>query len=243
MYDVRKASSVYASMAGVLSGFAFTAIVLLATRRKEELPFPLETSLGERALLALIVAFIGCGISGFTFAVVAGEAEPSRHSQLAAFFAGNGLIVSVAHLLWGVSVLASQAIPTPRAWVGISLGTMAAYVLAPLFLLLAVRELERDGLTKSSSLSFGIGYCGLFLAGIVWAIWDSYLTRWSSEFFYTMFLGSGLFVVAVGATTLVTVGRLFQRWLEDEHFSSATRFMALVLTSIVLCLLTASLPQ
>lgn len=128
MYDARKASSVYASMAGVLSGFAFTAIVILVTTP-------------------------------------------------------NGAF----------AVLANLTIPTPRASVGISLGTMAAYLLAPLFLLLAIRELEHEHLyhpqlARNSKLSFGISYSLLFFAVVFWAISDSYLEQWRPGVFYAAFL-------------------------------------------------------
>lgn len=67
-YDPREASRVYAMAAAMLSGFSLAAIVLLAASDSPEI----EATVRDRALLALVVTFIGCGLSAFVADVAGG---------------------------------------------------------------------------------------------------------------------------------------------------------------------------
>lgn len=255
VYDVKNATGVYAGMAGTLSGFAFTAIVLLLTE------FPTNCAadphcpyLRQRALMALVIAFIGCGISGFAFGVVAAVGDHRRRLR-AAFFAGNGFIVALAHLLWAVAVLAKLFLMRTggatevSVTLGVSLGTIGTYMVAPLFLLLAARAFEyswlqeqavrlrrqsakearehkqqasesrgrpkgsTDGPVKLSWSPrvrlcwFGMVPILLVVAVVYWVLEGSLLTHWTPEAFDRLSLASGIFVVAMVASTLLSVTR------------------------------------
>lgn len=231
-YDVKNATGVYAGMAGTLSGFAFTAIVLLI-REVPAVCDPDCQSLRQRALVALVVGFIGCGISGFAFGVVAAERDHRRRLR-AAFFAGNGFIVALAHLLWAVAVLTHLFLTAPkgdvphvRVALASSLGAIGTYILAPLFLLLAARAFEKSW---SSERSVGAStnhdrenpsVLGdnpwvhlwsfltapiLLVAGVAsWGFAGSALTDWSAASFDWLSAGSGVLIVAMGIFTLVGV--------------------------------------
>lgn len=77
-YDVAEATGVYAGMAGVLSGFAFVALLLLFRDPPPDCSSARCQYLLGRAVVALIVGFIGCGIAGFAFGVVASAPAPGQ---------------------------------------------------------------------------------------------------------------------------------------------------------------------
>ncbi len=101
-YDVRDASESYSNIAAVLAGFAFAAIVLVV--QIPNLPKGAE-NFRDWATISFLVAFIGCLLSAFTFALVHGEEMLSPRSHTVALLGGCGFLVSANLVLWGIAAI------------------------------------------------------------------------------------------------------------------------------------------
>ncbi len=103
-YDVRTASQSYSNVAAVLAGFALAAVILVV---QTSLSSNIESRkiMLDHATVGFLVAFFGCVLAAFAFAVVAGEEILSPRSNTLAFLSGVGFSLSLAYIFWGVSLL------------------------------------------------------------------------------------------------------------------------------------------
>jgi hypothetical protein len=108
-YEVRNASEGYSNIAAVLSGFAFAAILLVI--QIPNLPEKIENSKNwapifrDWATISFLVAFIGCLLSAFTFAIVKGEEILTPRSHAIALLGACGFIISANLVLWGIATI------------------------------------------------------------------------------------------------------------------------------------------
>ena len=96
-YDPVKASASYVGAATVLAGFCFTAVVLTATLQRD-LPGAFDRAVG-----ALLTAFLGLVLAGFLEVIVAGQTSAGVRTFWLALLAGIVLSTSALFALWGVS--------------------------------------------------------------------------------------------------------------------------------------------
>lgn len=133
-YDVRISSQGYSNIASVLAGFALAAVVLVV----QSSPPAIEGAalLRDWASIAFFVAFFGCVMAAFVFAVVAGEEILAPRSHTMALIGGSGLAMSTVYIFWGLVILTKlflspSIVPLARLiFVGVTL-------IAPLYLMLA----------------------------------------------------------------------------------------------------------
>ena len=105
-YDVRSASQQYSNIAGLLAGFAFTVIILVAQENVSSLS---ESEVLNRniASIGFFVSFFGCILSSFVFALVSGEEALTPRANQMAFFAGGSFSLSISLLFWSISRILS----------------------------------------------------------------------------------------------------------------------------------------
>jgi hypothetical protein len=109
-YDVVKAAPAYSAIAGLVSGFALAAVVLVLTvAASEPLKPPQNVYLGfATSLFAL--GFIGCLLCSFSFASLGGETN-SPATLTDSMLVGSGLLISVIAVLGGFQALAQAFLP------------------------------------------------------------------------------------------------------------------------------------
>ena len=87
----------YVTAAAVLAGFSFTAVILIVGNLEQARPGAFDRAVG-----ALLTAFLGLVLSGFLQAIVAGQMRRSRRTFWLALVAGVSLATSALFALWGV---------------------------------------------------------------------------------------------------------------------------------------------
>lgn len=102
-----EAAGSYVGAATVLAGFCFTAVVLIVTLEQSR---PGDF---DRAVVALLTAFLGLVLSGFLQAVVAGQMRRSRRTFWLALLAGVSLASSALFALWGVCEIINVVFSRP----------------------------------------------------------------------------------------------------------------------------------
>jgi hypothetical protein len=109
-YDVVKAAPSYSAVAGLVSGFALAAVVLVLTvAASAEVKPPQDVYLGfATSLFAL--GFVGCLLSSFSFASLGGETN-SPATITDSILVGSGLLISVIAVLGGFQALAKAFLP------------------------------------------------------------------------------------------------------------------------------------
>lgn len=154
VYAIRCASNNYSNIATVLAGFAFASIILLAQQKDHDV-----SKLINWATIAFLLAFFGCILSSFSFAVISGEEEKIRRSHAMALFAGGSFAVSIMYVLWGlvlvVKIFFSSTILKPAYWVFVS-----GAIIAPMYLVLSAIDpiiaFEDNGNSRSEPIKFPI---------------------------------------------------------------------------------------
>lgn len=103
-YDVRAASQQYANIAGLLAGFAFTVVILIAQENKSTLS---DIGVLRRSIAAVgfFVAFFGCVLNFFVFALISGEEALTPRANQMAFFAAASFSLSISLLFWSISIV------------------------------------------------------------------------------------------------------------------------------------------
>lgn len=121
-YDVRKASEQYSNIAGLLAGFAFTVLMLVAQSNAPSLS-EVETLRRNFAAIGFFVVFFGAILSSFVFAVISGEEALTPRANQMAFFGGASFSLTLALSFWSiaevlrgflveeVAILANQILP------------------------------------------------------------------------------------------------------------------------------------
>lgn len=103
-YDVRKASEQYSNIAGLLAGFSFTVLMLVAQSNDSSLP-ELDYLRRNFAAVGFFVAFFGSIVSSFVFAVISGEEALTPRANNMAFFGGAGFSLTLALTFWSISAI------------------------------------------------------------------------------------------------------------------------------------------
>jgi len=131
-YDVRAASQNYSNIATVLAGFAFVAVVLVVEQRLSP-DISYTTLLRDRASITFLLAFFGCVVSAFTFAVVAAEEELAPRSHAMAFLGGGIFALSTIYVLSGLVMLVklflSPTVIVPARWIFGVAPALSRYIL------------------------------------------------------------------------------------------------------------------
>jgi len=143
-FNPGEAARGYAAGAFVLAGFCFAAIVLTLAPAG---PAP------EGALSALLTAFLGCVVSAFVLALVAGQTHRSERSFWLALLGGICLGTSALFALWGVSELIRVALELKQSSDAPVVDlTYGAFVVASLvvsaFIVVIGIDLSRIGFNK-----------------------------------------------------------------------------------------------
>jgi hypothetical protein len=145
-FDVSATSGLYSTLAGVLAGFAFTALILLLTPRlsspiisSESTP-PFTESFGD-AIRILLTAFLALVLTSLNYAVLGGEQQSSYRAAVEETVAGVGFAISGLLLVYAIVVtldaVASIGQPKSPAIAEVSSfvrGVLAAFI-APLLVL------------------------------------------------------------------------------------------------------------
>ena len=99
LFDRIAAAGNYVGAAAVLAGFCFTAVVLIVNLEEK------QPGAFDRAIGALLTAFLGLVLAGFLQAVVAGQPVGDRRTSWLALLAGLAMATSALFALWGVCEL------------------------------------------------------------------------------------------------------------------------------------------
>ncbi|WP_409496107.1 hypothetical protein [Amycolatopsis sp. cmx-11-12] len=149
-YNIAEIASLYSQLAGVLSGFAFTGLLLLLTARLS----PAGSSTHETTPLVpptrfLIVSFVGLLISSLTYAALAGDVPKSRRLASLELVAGLGFAASGLLLFYAIALtfdslsIASERVNFALDSVGSFIRLILATILTPLmffFLYLGIQD-------------------------------------------------------------------------------------------------------
>lgn len=103
-YDVRTASQQYANIAGILAGFAFTVVILVAQENKPSLIHP-EILKRNIAAVGFFTTFFGCILASFVFPLISGEEALTPRTNQMAFFAGAGFSLTISLLFWSIGAV------------------------------------------------------------------------------------------------------------------------------------------
>jgi hypothetical protein len=103
-YDVRTASQQYANIAGLLAGFAFTVVILIAQENKPALS-DVEVLRRNIAAVGFFCSFFGCVLNSFVFALISGEEALTPRANQMAFFAAASFSLSISLLFWSIAII------------------------------------------------------------------------------------------------------------------------------------------
>jgi hypothetical protein len=142
-FKPHEAARSYASAAAVLAGFCFAAVVLIVSleqgainlQASGQVDLALEPGDLDRAVGALLTAFLGLVLSSFLFARVGGQPEPVQRGFWSVLLASVGLATSALFALWGLSelidvVLDRDEVHTLVRWVFVATSVLAASFVA-----------------------------------------------------------------------------------------------------------------
>jgi hypothetical protein len=108
-FDIPATAGLYSTLAGVLAGFAFTALMSLLALRVA------ATAEDDRRLGSvvevLLAAFIALVLSSLTYAALGGEPESGGRSASEEILAGVGLVVAALLLLYSVPLTIEASRP------------------------------------------------------------------------------------------------------------------------------------
>ena len=107
-YSPIEPSGRYVGAAAVLAGFCFTAVVLIVTLDKSN---PGEF---DRAVGALLTAFLGLVLSAFLESIVSGQTRRSRRTFRLALLSSVSLATSALFALWGMCEVIDVVFSRPR---------------------------------------------------------------------------------------------------------------------------------
>jgi hypothetical protein len=126
-YDVRIASQQFANIAGILAGFAFTIVILVAQENKPDLS-EIEILRRNLAAISFFVSFFGCILASFTFALISGEEALTQRANHMAFFAGGSFSLTMGLLFWSIAAILKAFLVEKVA--------LFAYQIFPLFIII-----------------------------------------------------------------------------------------------------------
>ena len=126
-FDVRAASQQYSNIAGTLSGFAITIVIIIAQANNPNIG-GLDIVRRNIAATGLLVSFFGFITSSFVFAVISGEEELTPKANQMAFLAGSGFSLSMTFFFWSIATFL-------KAFLVDEISTIT-YKIFPIFLIL-----------------------------------------------------------------------------------------------------------
>ncbi len=139
-FDIAATASEYSKLAGLLAGFAFTALILVVTRHLADREITPIAHVAE----SLLAAFAALILTSVNYALLAGEREAGPRAAAGEVFAGLGFVMAGVLLLYAVVTTLEGADAAgepgrgghPLADAAESLRGTVAVFFAPLFLLL-----------------------------------------------------------------------------------------------------------
>ncbi len=126
-YDIRVASQQYANIAGLLAGFAFTIVILVAQENEPKLT-AIEILGRNLAAVSFFVSFFGCILTSFVFALISSEEVLTRRAHQMAFFAAAGFSSTISLLFWSIAAILKAFLVDEVA--------LFAYQIFPLFVII-----------------------------------------------------------------------------------------------------------
>lgn len=105
-YDIRIASRQYANIAGMLSGFAFTIVILIARERNLSLS-EVEILRRNIAAVGFFASFFGALLVSFVFTLISGEEALCPRANVMAFFGGTSFSLVISLLFWSLGIVLS----------------------------------------------------------------------------------------------------------------------------------------
>lgn len=103
-YDIRVACQQYSNIAGVLAGFAFAVLILVAETNDPTLPKSDALS-RNFAAIGFFVVFFGSLLSSFVFAVISGEEALTPRANNMAFFGGASFSLTLGITFWSMAAI------------------------------------------------------------------------------------------------------------------------------------------
>ena len=103
-YDVRIACQQYSNIAGLVAGFAFTVLILVAENNNSSIS-DVEILSRNFAAIGIFVALFVAMLSSFVFAVISGEEALTPRANLMAFFGGASFSLTLALTFWSTAVV------------------------------------------------------------------------------------------------------------------------------------------
>jgi hypothetical protein len=100
--DYSQIASLYSQLAGVLAGFAFTAVTVVVTVRVEAKKHGRSF---DNALRPLISGFLGLILTSLNYAAIAGDKTRGARSTLLEIIAGIGFAASALLLIYAVLLM------------------------------------------------------------------------------------------------------------------------------------------
>ncbi|MEX5255085.1 hypothetical protein [Kocuria arenosa] len=128
-YDEAAVAALYSQLAGVLAGFAFAGILLIATERISASTVR-SSNAREESLVLLLAAFLGLSINSLTYAVIGGEVETYERAAVMHVLAGGGFGISALTLLAAILILISDIAPRLSSWTRHAVGLGAPVVVS-----------------------------------------------------------------------------------------------------------------
>jgi|LakMenEpi03Aug12_release.lakeMendotaPanAssembly.Ray.scaffolds.fasta_scaffold76330_3 hypothetical protein len=125
-FDVRVATQGYANISGILSGFAFTVVILIVQLNGNS-SNPSQLIAQNQAAIGFLIAFFGCIMSCFAFSVIAAEEMLTQRANNMALFAGLGFSTATSMLFWSLAIILKTFLTTEVA--------IVAYQIFPLFII------------------------------------------------------------------------------------------------------------
>ncbi len=182
--DVTRAAALYSQVAGLLAGFAFTALMVYLTRpidRAERWKRKATRALENAAALSLIATVIAFVIISVLHAILAGGPKASGAGYLAIMTYGISFTLAILSVFYALALLAStraslvQVVRLTRLTVSIIGPTISMMLLSSVALDLFFFEHGRDAnalgqLAPSHPFGFGLTLTGLLFvaASVIW---------------------------------------------------------------------------
>jgi len=223
-FDITVTAGFYSQLAGVLAGFAFTALMFLAATRVSS---PERGHAFADAIRILVAAFISLVLTSLDYAIFAGEP-----STLYKFITSGEPIIGVGFAVSGALVIyaivltldaATRLVVWPSAFrpnVGTSTRHLLAAVIAPLLMYYIVQAVQQDyevaryggchGTVPLDYLGWGLLFAQMIISWVEYPLLFSRRTAkppevitkcamWTSRLLLAISFGSAVAIAIVGA--------------------------------------------
>lgn len=166
-FDVTRSASLYSSLAGVLAGFAFFAMIYILTAMQGRLiqgPFGDDEASSEQnhVIISLVSAFLGLVVATFLYAVLSAEQNESLIGGRASgeeLLSGIAFAFAVMALLYGLTLLIGGVGLTITAHEARAIIVMLGPPLSMMFLGFAAQDDAFAEFLSSTTISGGHKMC------------------------------------------------------------------------------------